>query len=74
MEDQSPTHLLVKTGMEWNVLQVGVEDVIQTLEDILPDEPDDERHIIEARLEAAKALKERLDRPFSGETAAQTES
>lgn len=46
--------------MEWNVLQVAVDDIIMDLEDILGDEDLEDRSVIEERLAAAVSLKQKL--------------
>lgn len=57
-------NLIIKNDMELNVLQVAVDDIIYQLEDNLLAEEPAERYIIEERLNAAKALKTRLEVEF----------
>jgi len=58
--DSFNRQLAIDSDMEWNVLQVAVDDIIMDLEDVLVDEPLEERYIIEERLAAAVSLKQKL--------------
>ncbi len=60
----STRQLSIETPMEWNVLQVAIDDMIMDLEDILNDEELEERSVIEERLAAANSLKHKLSEDF----------
>ena len=57
---KSSQKLDVRDSMEWNVLQVAIDDLIEHLEDLLVGELPDEKHIIEERFASALSLKSRL--------------
>jgi hypothetical protein len=63
-KDQEKLQIDVLSDIELNVLQVAVDDIITHLEEVLSDEEEDYRHVIEERLSAARNLKERLDVEF----------
>jgi hypothetical protein len=60
----STRQISIKTPMEWNVLQVAIDDMIMDLEDMLNDEELEERSVIEERLAAANSLKDQLSEDF----------
>jgi hypothetical protein len=57
--------LVVASGLEWNVLKVAIDQIIEDLEDLLSaDEDPDLREDFVERLSAAKELRTKLDVDF----------